>query len=233
MGAGVPCPVQPKSQTQRSAMPNPNADGIAASHRHRAVPAISTEKLSHRGKSQNHSAKNAEPTVSEVMAVSQLVSFAACECLLVIEPPGFLPMFTRGRAEGYISYSDSRATRNSATGRWDQLLQPSSGFVQRLGALAERKSHLAGTVPRIVVEARTRHGRYPDLFHEMLGELDIVRKSECTHIRHHVISSARLEATQSGFGKRWHQTIAAGAIGRRETLIIGGRQPQSRSSRFL
>ena len=41
-GAGVPCPVQPKSHTQRRATANPSTDGMAASQRQRAAPALST-----------------------------------------------------------------------------------------------------------------------------------------------------------------------------------------------
>src|SRR5579863_1367105 len=71
MGAGVPRPVQPKSQTQRVATANPHTDGRAATQRQRATPATSTVKPSHRGNSQNHKEKNAAPTVSEAKAVSQ------------------------------------------------------------------------------------------------------------------------------------------------------------------
>ena len=71
IGAGVPRPIHPKSQTQRRATANPSTDGTAATHRHRAAPAISTLKPSHPGSSQNHRPKNAAPTASETTAVSQ------------------------------------------------------------------------------------------------------------------------------------------------------------------
>src|SRR5229473_1577060 len=91
MGAGVPCPVHPKSQMQRRATANPSTDGTAASHRQRAEPGISTRKPSHRGSSQNHKAKNAAPTASEANAVSQRLPFPAAgalvDCASVILPP--------------------------------------------------------------------------------------------------------------------------------------------------
>src|SRR5271157_29701 len=70
MGAGVPRPVHPKSQTQRKATANPSTDGTAASHRQRAAPAVSTLKPSHPGSSQNHKLKNAAPTSSDATVVS-------------------------------------------------------------------------------------------------------------------------------------------------------------------
>jgi hypothetical protein len=81
-GAGVPRPVHPKSQTQRSATANPSTDGTAASHRQRDAPAISTLKPSHRGSSQNHNAKNATPTAGEATAVSQRLPFPAAGALV-------------------------------------------------------------------------------------------------------------------------------------------------------
>ena len=75
MGAGVPCPVHPKSQTQRMATANPSTDGTAASQRQRAAPAVSTVKPSHCGSSQNHKEKNAAPTASEAAALAQLWSW--------------------------------------------------------------------------------------------------------------------------------------------------------------
>jgi hypothetical protein len=87
-GAGVPRPVHPKSQTHRSATANPITDGIAASHRQRAV---STWNLSHPGNSQNHSAKNAVPTASDAAADSQGFPCAEAGELpdrpLTIDPP--------------------------------------------------------------------------------------------------------------------------------------------------
>src|SRR3569833_1465383 len=64
-GAGVPCPVAPKSQIQRSATENPSTAGTTAINRHAEVPLRSTLNPSHRGSSQNHSPKNANPTTSE------------------------------------------------------------------------------------------------------------------------------------------------------------------------
>jgi len=50
-GAGVPCPVHPKSQTQRRATANPSTDGTAASHRQREAPAVSARNPSQPGSS--------------------------------------------------------------------------------------------------------------------------------------------------------------------------------------
>src|SRR5690242_16779975 len=90
-GAGVPCPVHAKSQTQRRATANPKTEGSAATHRQYEVPAISTRKPSHCGKSQNHSEKNSVPAMSEVIAAGQCSSCAAVatfpECAVVISPP--------------------------------------------------------------------------------------------------------------------------------------------------
>ena len=52
-GAGVPCPVQPKSQTQRRATAKPKTEGSAANQRQCSTPSISTQKPSHCGKGQN------------------------------------------------------------------------------------------------------------------------------------------------------------------------------------
>src|SRR5579864_6115141 len=71
MGAGVPRPVHPKSQTQRMATAKPRTEGTAASQRQRAAPAVETANPSQPGSSQNHSAKKAQPTASEARAVGQ------------------------------------------------------------------------------------------------------------------------------------------------------------------
>ena len=71
MGAGVPCPVRPKSQTQRSATANPSTEGTAASHRQYDPPAVSTRKPSHPGSSQNHKEKNNAPTTNAATVVGQ------------------------------------------------------------------------------------------------------------------------------------------------------------------
>jgi len=55
MGAGVPRPVHPKSQTQRSATAKPSTEGTAAIQRHRAAPEVSTLKPSQEGSNQNQS----------------------------------------------------------------------------------------------------------------------------------------------------------------------------------
>ena len=67
IGAGVPRPVRPKSQTHRRATANPSTDGTAASHRQFGV--VSTRNPNHPGSSQNHSAKNAVLTASEAKVV--------------------------------------------------------------------------------------------------------------------------------------------------------------------
>lgn len=71
-GARVPCPVFAKSQTQRNATANPMTDGKAASHRHRAAPAVSMVKPSHTGSSnQNQKAKNPAPTANDARRIGQ------------------------------------------------------------------------------------------------------------------------------------------------------------------
>ena len=49
-----------------------------------------------------------------------------------------------------------------------------SGLIQRFIAFAERKPHLLRSIPRIVVETRSRDRRHPNLFHQILRERDIV-----------------------------------------------------------
>lgn len=73
MGAGVPRPVRPKSQTHRIATEKPSTDGTTASHRHEAVCTASTLKPSQEGNSQNQRAKKAQPTNSDAIVVGQLV----------------------------------------------------------------------------------------------------------------------------------------------------------------
>src|SRR5579872_5331734 len=104
MGAGVPRPVQPKSQTQRSATANPSTEGTTASHRQRALPAISTLKPSHCGKNQNHKAKNAVPTAREAMAVRARLPCPAAgapeDCVNVVIFLALYRPLRRRRAEG-------------------------------------------------------------------------------------------------------------------------------------
>ena len=68
MGAGVPCPVHPKSQLHRNATAKPRIEGTVAIQRHRAV---STWKPNHGGSNQNHRAKKAVPTANEANAAGQ------------------------------------------------------------------------------------------------------------------------------------------------------------------
>ena len=86
-GTGVPRPVHPKSHTHRSATAKPTTDGMAASQRQRAAPAVSTRKPSQRGSSQNHSAKNARPTASDAIADSHRLpcTVAWAGCLLAMD----------------------------------------------------------------------------------------------------------------------------------------------------
>src|SRR5207248_9555415 len=76
---------------QRRATANPSTDGIAASHRQRAAPAVSTRKPSQPGRSQNHRAKNAKPTASEPNKVSHCsapVLLGSCpDCAVVMVAP--------------------------------------------------------------------------------------------------------------------------------------------------
>src|SRR5208337_3504906 len=71
IGAGVPCPVHPKSHTQRSATAKPSTEGTAAIQRQDAPDVASTRKPNHEGSSQNHSPKNAAPTTREATVVGQ------------------------------------------------------------------------------------------------------------------------------------------------------------------
>jgi hypothetical protein len=71
IGAGVPSPVQPKSHTHCSAAAKPSTEGTPAIQRHRAKADVSVRKPSQDGSNQNHSAKNAAPTASDVTVVSQ------------------------------------------------------------------------------------------------------------------------------------------------------------------
>src|ERR1700675_2557885 len=71
IGAGVPRPVRPKSQTHLSATAKPRTDGTAPIHRHRAAPTAATSNPSQEGNNQNHSAKNRAPTPNEATVVSQ------------------------------------------------------------------------------------------------------------------------------------------------------------------
>jgi len=71
MGAGVPCPVLPKSQMHRSATEKPSTEGKAAIQRHLNVPDASTAKPSHDGSNQSQSPKNAAPTAREATVVRQ------------------------------------------------------------------------------------------------------------------------------------------------------------------
>src|ERR1700733_5523041 len=88
MGAGVPCPVLPKSQIHLTATAKPSTEGTAAIHRHRAAPAVSTSKPSYGGNSQNHSARNDAPTTNDAMVVPQCTpsfgSLRIAVCPLVI-----------------------------------------------------------------------------------------------------------------------------------------------------
>ena len=68
MGAGVPCPVHPKSQMHRNATAKPRIEGTVAIQRHRAV---STWKPNHGGSNQNHRAKKPVPTANEANAAGQ------------------------------------------------------------------------------------------------------------------------------------------------------------------
>jgi hypothetical protein len=90
-GAGVPRPVQPKSHTQRNATANPITDGMAASHRQRAAPAVSTRNPSHPGSNQNHNAKNDAPTASANAALGHAFDRVLCgvlsACAFMCGPP--------------------------------------------------------------------------------------------------------------------------------------------------
>jgi len=77
MGAGVPCPVRPKSQMHRMATANPSTDGRTAIHRHCATRATSTRKPSQGGSNQNHKAKNAVPTINDAMVAGHCDSRSA------------------------------------------------------------------------------------------------------------------------------------------------------------
>src|SRR5208282_528559 len=88
MGTGVPRPVHPKSQMQRSATAKPNAEGMAATQRQRIAPAVSMRKPSNGGSNQNHSARKAAPAAREASVISKcetrFVSGEAPVCRLVM-----------------------------------------------------------------------------------------------------------------------------------------------------
>ena len=84
MGAGVPRPVRPKSQTHRNATEKPKTDGTAPIHLQGASRAAATSKPNQPGSSQNHSAKNAAPTANEATVVSQTEPFDSTEGSLVM-----------------------------------------------------------------------------------------------------------------------------------------------------
>ena len=88
----MPRPVQPKSQTQRIATANPSTEGMAASHRQRAAPAVSTLKPSQPGSSQNHNAKKPAPTRMEATAVSH---FPVADEVDGLIPLSWLPLRKR------------------------------------------------------------------------------------------------------------------------------------------
>jgi len=69
-GAGVPCPVHPKSQMHLNATAKPSTDGTAPIQRQRVTPFTSTRKSNHDGSNQNQSAKNEAPTASEATVAS-------------------------------------------------------------------------------------------------------------------------------------------------------------------
>lgn len=74
MGAGVPWPVRPKSQMQRSAMAKPRMDGMAKSQRQVGV-VVSVRKPSQGGRSQNQRAKKAAPTARDASVVTAVVKW--------------------------------------------------------------------------------------------------------------------------------------------------------------
>src|SRR5215469_4539119 len=95
MGAGVPRPVQPKFQMQRSMTPKPTIAGITPSQRQRASPVAPPWKPSHGGRSQNQSARNPAPTMSDASAPSQLplesrCGAAACFAMMVVSERSML-----------------------------------------------------------------------------------------------------------------------------------------------
>src|ERR1700682_6485842 len=78
-----------------------------------------------------------------------------------------------------------------------QLPQSLPGLVQRLIALAERKSHLLCPVPPIIVEARPGDRRHSDFFHQVFREREIVCEPEAANVGHDVVGAARTKAAEA------------------------------------
>src|SRR2546428_13962078 len=94
---------------------------------------------------------------------------------------------------GFSAEADSRSCFQA------QFPQSTSGFVQRFVALAESKAYLLCAIPRIIVEAGSRHRGHANLLHQITREGNIVREAESFNVGHHVIRSPRRKAPESSF----------------------------------
>src|SRR5215469_945559 len=102
--------------------------------------------------------------------------------------------------------------------------QPALCFIQRFRFLAEGKPYLLRAVSGIVVKTGARHSGDADLLNQIFRERNIVVRSECRDIGHHVISAARTEAFESGGGEGRHQTIAPSLISFGKLRVVLGRE---------
>ena len=78
-----------------------------------------------------------------------------------------------------------------------QLTQTPCRFVERLIALAEGKADLLGAIAWITVKTGARHRRYTDFLHQVLGEGDVIGKTECADICHDIVGSSWPEAAKA------------------------------------
>src|SRR5207302_9663687 len=97
-------------------------------------------------------------------------------------------------------------------------------LIQRLIALAEGKPDLLGSVPRIVVEARSRHSCHSNLSHQILRKLEIILEPKPADVGHDIIRPVWPEAAEANFISHWHKTITPLAVRFRQLLVVGRRQ---------
>src|SRR6266536_1237608 len=72
-----------------------------------------------------------------------------------------------------------------------QLFQSLRRLVHCFRPLAERETYLLGSVLRMLIKARSRHARDPNLLHQVPRKLDIVLVAKRADVGHHVIRPLR------------------------------------------
>src|SRR5215470_13707038 len=113
-----------------------------------------------------------------------------------------------------------------------ELAQPACRLIQRLRLLAERKTHLLRTIPRIAIKTGSRDTRHSDLPNQVFGEGHIIAVAKRGNMRHHVIGAARPEAAESCRGtppRAWRNTRKEGSGQRRPPPAAEPGRPQSES----